>query len=76
MTAKTDTISTRVEGIRPAVPAANSSDANTNALHTDIAAAKSLRDIIHDDLTHAQQQHHADAINFADLVIAKAGGGA
>lgn len=41
-----------------------------------LAALKSLRDIIHDDLTHAQQQHHAEAINFADLVIAKAGGGA
>lgn len=40
-----------------------------------LAVAKSLRDIIHDELTHAQQQHHAEAINFADLVIGKAGGG-
>lgn len=44
MTAKTDMIATRVEGIRPPVPAANSTDANTNALHTDIAAAEDMID--------------------------------
>lgn len=44
MTTKTDLLATRVEGIRPAIPAANSTDANTNALHTDIAAAEDMID--------------------------------
>ena len=46
--------------------------------HDDLlAACKALRDIIHDDLTHARQHDHAKAIDAADAAIAsaeKAGG--
>lgn len=39
-----------------------------------LESLRDLRAIIHDDLTHARQEDHADAIKRADAAIAKADG--
>lgn len=41
-----------------------------------VEACKGLLDIIHDDLTHARQADHAEALNKAREALALAGGGA
>ena len=41
-----------------------------------VKALQGLRDIIHDDLTHASQRNHHEAIRAADVLLAAAKGGA
>ena len=41
-----------------------------------VSALQGLRDIIHDDLTHARQRDHHEAIRAADVLLAAAKGGA
>ena len=49
---------------------------NTVTVPKLVSALQGLRDIIHDDLTHARQRDHHEAIRAADVLLAAAKGGA